>query len=106
MQTRLFVLMTVSDQPSKQMDDKIRRTAMTSMLDLRNILELVNDGLNNRSFAQQQCVRQMHEMILHVVAQSGDQMQSLIKEQLRQGNGNVAAIPKQLASQPFDQARH
>jgi hypothetical protein len=34
------------------MHDKIDRTAVTSMLDLRNILELVNDGLNDRSFAR------------------------------------------------------
>jgi hypothetical protein len=106
MQAWLFVLMTVSDQPSQQMDDKICRTAMARMLDLRNILELVNDRLNDGSFAQQQFIREMHEMILHVFAQPGDELKPMFKEQLREGSGNVAAIPKQLAPQPFDQARH
>jgi hypothetical protein len=41
MQARLFVLVTVSDQPSKQMDDKIRRTAMARMLVLRDVFEWV-----------------------------------------------------------------
>ncbi len=48
-----------------------------------------------------QFVRQVHEMILHVLAQPGDQMQPLFKEHLRQGSGNIAAISKQFAAQPF-----
>ena len=85
------------------MDDKIGGATMPRMLNLRNILELVNDGLNDGSFAQQQFVRQGHELILHVFAQAGDEVESLFKEQLRQGSGNVAAIPKQLAAQSFHQ---
>ena len=103
MQARLFVLMTVSNESSKQMDDKIRGTAVARMLDLRDVLELVNDGLNNRAFAQQHFVRQVHEMILHVFAQAGAELQSLFKEQAREGSGDGAAIPKQLASQSFHQ---
>lgn len=38
-------------------------------------------------------------MILHVLAQSRDEMESLFKEQLRQGGGDVPTICKQLASQ-------
>src|SRR5690349_19181986 len=83
------------------MDDKIGWAAVTRMLNLRNILELVNNGLNDRSLAQQQFVRQGHEMILHVLAQSGDEMEPLFKEQLRQGSGNVAAISKELPAQSF-----
>ena len=51
-QTRLFVLMAVSNQASYQMDDKIDRATVTRMLNLRNILELVNDGLDDHAFAQ------------------------------------------------------
>ena len=74
MQTWLFVLKAVGKKSSYQMDDKIDRAAVTSMLNLRNILELVNDGLNDGSFTQPQFVRKVHEMILHVLAQSGDEM--------------------------------
>ena len=45
-------------------------------------------------------------MVLHVFAQSGDEMKSLFKKQVREGSGNISAIPKQLATQPFDHARH
>jgi hypothetical protein len=33
------------------------------MLDLRNILELVDNGLDNRTFAEQQFIRKVHEMV-------------------------------------------
>jgi hypothetical protein len=69
MQTRLFVLMTVSKQSGNQMHDKIDRAVMKKMLDLRNVLELVNNGLNDGSFMQQQFVRKVHEVVLHVFAQ-------------------------------------
>ena len=52
MQARFFVLMTVGKQPGNQMDDKIGGTAMAGMLDVRNILELVNDRLNDDPLAQ------------------------------------------------------
>jgi len=104
MQTRLFVLMAVSNETSDQMNNKIRRAAVTRMLNLRNILELINDGLDDRSFAQQQLVGMVHEMVLHVFAQSGDEVESLLKKQLSQGSGNVAAISEQLAAQVLDHA--
>src|SRR5579859_5274248 len=95
MQARFFVLITVGNESRQQMHDKIGRTAMTRMLDLRNVFELVNDGLNNGPFAQQELVRQRHELVFHVFAQSGDELESLFKEELRERSGNVAAISEQ-----------
>src|SRR5215471_1378636 len=43
MQARFFVLMTVGNELCSQMNHKIGRTAMTRMLNLRNILELVTE---------------------------------------------------------------
>ena len=48
--------MAVGNKSGKQMHDKIGGTAMPRMLDLRNILELVNDGLDDRPFAQQELI--------------------------------------------------
>jgi len=48
----------------------------------------------------------MHEMVFHVFTQSGDEMESLLKEHLREGSRNRAAIPKQLAAQSFHQVRN
>ncbi len=75
---------------------------MARMLDLRDILELIDNGLDNRPFAQQELVGKMHKLIFHVFAQSGDQMEPLFKEQCGQGSGNVATIPEELATQFFD----
>lgn len=44
----------------------------------------------------------MYEPIVHVFAQSSDKMKSLFKEQSAQGSGNVAPVPKELATQFFD----
>ena len=52
MEAGLFVLMAVSNEPSNQMDDKIGWAAVTRMLDLRNVLELVNDGLDDGPFTR------------------------------------------------------
>jgi hypothetical protein len=105
-QARFFVLMAVGNEPSKQMHYKIGRATMTRMLDLRNILELVDNRFDNRPFAQQELVRQVHEPVFHVFAQSGDELEALFKEQLREGSGNVAAISEQLAAQSFDHVRN
>ena len=66
MQARFFVLMAVGNEPGNQMNHKIGGTAMTGMLNLRNVLELVNDGLNNRAFAQEKLVGEMHKPVFHV----------------------------------------
>src|SRR6266567_2471412 len=94
--------MTVGNEPSNQMNHKIGGTTMTRMLDLRNILELVDNGFDNRSFAQQELIRQMHELVFHVFAQPSDELESLFKEQSSQGSRDIAAIPKQLAPQTSD----
>ena len=39
--------MTISNQPAHEIDQEVNGTAMARMLDLRNVLELVNNGLDN-----------------------------------------------------------
>lgn len=56
MKARFFLLMAVGDESSQQINYKIDRTTMMSMLDLRDILESVNDAFNDRSFAHQQFI--------------------------------------------------
>ena len=48
---------------------------MTGMLDLRDILEMINNRLDDRTTAQQDAVTQGHELILHVTAQLDDQLE-------------------------------
>ena len=46
------MLTTVSDEFCNQMDNKFGRTAMARMLDLRDVLELVTDGLTDSPFTR------------------------------------------------------
>ena len=55
-------------------------------------------------FPHQQFIRKVHEVVLHVFAQPGKELESLFKEQLREGSRNGTAIPKQLPAQSFDQS--
>jgi hypothetical protein len=50
------------------------------VLDLRSILELVNNGLDDHPFAHQQFIRKVHKMVLPVFAQLGDELESLFKK--------------------------
>jgi len=46
MKRRLLLLIRVSDQPGKQIDNKIGNAAMTRVFDLATIFELIIDRLN------------------------------------------------------------
>ena len=69
----LLGLETVSDQATEEMDDKIRWAAMTRMLDLADVLELVVDGLNDGPFVYQQPIGEIHQAIRHMLTNLGDQ---------------------------------
>lgn len=44
----------------------------------------------------------MHELVFHVLTESGNELESVFKEQIREGSRDRATIPKQLAAQMFD----
>ena len=50
--------MAVGNQSANEVDQKVARRTMACMLDLRDVLELVDDRLYNRSLAQAQLVHQ------------------------------------------------
>ena len=45
---------------------------MARMLDLRNVLQLVNDRFDNRALAKQQTVIQGHQALFHIALELGD----------------------------------
>jgi hypothetical protein len=63
MQGRLFGLMAVGKKESSQMDHKIGGAAVAGVLNLGNVLELVDDGLNDGSFAHQEHCESDKDMI-------------------------------------------
>lgn len=51
-------LMRVGDETTNEIDHEVGHTAMTGMFDLGDILELINDGLQDAAFAEQELVSQ------------------------------------------------
>ena len=60
--------MTISDQASDDVDKAIHGAAMASMLNLRDVFELIHDALDNRSFAQEEFIHQRQQAIFHVLS--------------------------------------
>jgi len=55
---------------------------MASVLDLRDILELIVDGLDQGSFAKQKLIGHDHQAVFHVLAQLGNQLEMEILPEL------------------------
>ena len=92
-------LMAVSDQPTQEIDTEIERTAMTGMLNLRDVLELVVNGFDDGTSAEQQLVTEGHQAVFHVGFELSDELYTVLKELLKGGLGEIAFVAKQLAEQ-------
>ena len=101
MERRLLWLPSVGNQTGDEIDEKVGRAPMPGVFNLRDILELVNDGLNDETFTRQQLVFKNDESILHVFAKRRDQLQSLSEELFKELLGEIAAVANQLTPQPF-----
>ena len=58
--------MSISDQPTQNIDKKIGYTAMARVFNLGIIFELVNDRLDDGSLTQQDLVGEKHQAVFHV----------------------------------------
>ncbi len=63
---------TICDQATRHIHKLIRHAAMTRMLDLRYVFEMINDGFNDCSATQQDAIAPGHQLVLHVLAQLGN----------------------------------
>lgn len=99
-QRRLFGLVAIGDESSEQMDQEIGRAAVAGVLDLANVLELVEDRLDERPLAQQEPVGELEELVAHVLAQFGDEAQSVgEQEAFGERRGDIALVAKELAEE-------
>jgi len=77
------------------------------VLNLADILELVDDSLDEGTFAQKQAICQGQKNMAHVLAQFGDEAQSLgDQELLGEGLRDVAFIAEEATEKPVNQAMH
>jgi hypothetical protein len=50
--------MSISNEPSEQVDHKVGNAAVACVLDLGDIVELLIDGFNQRPLAQQKFIKE------------------------------------------------
>src|SRR5690242_1360261 len=85
------------------MHSEIAEATVASVLNLRNVLQLVVNRLDNGALAQQEFVSQVHQAVLHVGTQLGDQLDTLRPQALKQRLGPIPFVAKQLAEETFSQ---
>ena len=92
--------MTIGNEACDQIDQKVDRAAMAGMLDLADVFELVIDGLDDGSFAQEELIGPLEQAVVHLFAQFRDEVQSVGHQQLLgQRLGEIAFIAKEFAHQ-------
>jgi hypothetical protein len=71
---------------------------------LRDVFELISDGLNDGSFAEKEFIRPVEQTVVHLFAQLGDEVQPLgHQELLSQRQGEIAFGAFEFADEPCDQ---
>ena len=76
---------------------------MAGVFDLLDVLELIVDAFDDRPLAQSQLIHQWHELVVHVFADLGDQVQTTLPAFVEQALRNVAPIRDELAGQALGQ---
>jgi len=107
MERWLLGLPSLSNQPGDKTDVRVGWAPVTGMFNLRDILELVNDGPDDETLTREHLVFENNKSILHVFANGRDrqravrrhQLQSACAELLKESLGEIAAVADQLAPQ-------
>ena len=95
--------MRVSNQTADQIDTEIGKATMTSVFNLGNVLELVDDGFHDCSLALQEFVSHIHQPVFHIGLELGDELDALLPKLLKESLRQVAFVPKQFAKQALNQ---
>src|SRR5262245_44972609 len=104
-QRGLLGLVAIGDEAREQVDHEVEWAAVARVLDLRNVLELIDNRLDERPLAQQEPIGEFEELLAHILAQFGDEPQSLPEEEaLSERRGDVALVAKEASKESTDEA--
>ena len=78
---------------------------MTRMFDLRDILQLVIDGLDDGAATEQQLVGERHEPVRHILANSRNEFQATLEEGEKELVRQIALVGEELTKQGLGKAR-
>ena len=76
------------------MDQGVDGESASGALQAHAGLELVKEGFNHESFAQQHVVQQGQQVVLHVAANASDQVKAPLPEVLQQRLGQIPLSAK------------
>lgn len=76
----------------KQVHYEIVEAPVTGMHQLGNVLEHVVDGLDDASFPKHDPVVKRHQVLLHIGAQAGHDMDSIVPQMSEKGLGDVSLV--------------
>ncbi len=65
----LFRLKAISNEACDQIDQEVDGVAMTGLLDLRDVFELIRDGFDDGTFVQGEFVRPVEQTVVHLFTQ-------------------------------------
>src|SRR5690606_15219142 len=103
----LLGLVAIGRQAREQVDEEIEGAAVARVLDLADVFELIDDGLDQGAFAQQEPVGEVEELVAHVLAQFGDQAESVDdQETFSERRRDVALVAKVATDEMSYQARN
>src|SRR5262245_48656209 len=88
---RFLLLIGVSNQSGHQVNDEVDHTAMSRVLNLANVFELVIDSLAQRSLAQKYFVKHRHQFVFHILLDLRNQLDIYLPELSEEFFRNVAA---------------
>ena len=92
----------VGGQACHQVDRKADDRPVPGVFNLGHILEFVIDGLDQRSFPQEDLVRDGHNLPLHIVLELGNQLNAIHKEFGEEVLADVTLVSHQLAENLFN----
>ncbi len=93
-------LMAVGDEACHQIDNEVDGAAVAGLFDLGDVLEVVEDRLDDRPFAQEQPVDRINRYGPHGARAPGVQSHALLLYELAsQGPRHVALLPNEEAKQ-------
>lgn len=99
---RLCRVVAVGNQACEQVDDEVDDAAVAGVLDLTDMLELLDDGLNQVALAQPERIAGQDQPAPHVLAGVGDQAHAPFLEQpCDQIAVDVALVGVERAVQPL-----
>lgn len=79
---------------------------MSGVLKLTEVLELVVHGFDDCSFSQEDFIRHLHQLVLHVAADARYQLETLFHQLFEEALGDIALVPIELSLKLLGQVRH